>query len=69
MKDDIKRFIRDHALEESPDECCGIIYQDENVMKIETLIGQLMIERKTIARVINQNNSYKKRQIRNTKRI
>jgi len=37
-----------------------IIYQDENVMKIETLIGQLMIERKTIARVINQNNSYNK---------
>ena len=37
-----------------------IIYQDENVMKVETLIGQLMIERNTISRVINQINSYSK---------
>jgi len=44
-----------------------IIYQDENVMTVETLIGQLMIERNTISRVINQINSYNKLNLQNTK--
>ena len=34
-----------------------IIYQDHDVMKIETLIGQLIIDRNTIVRVVNQINS------------
>ena len=37
-----------------------IIYQDHDVMKIETLIGQLIIDRNTIARVVNQISSYNK---------
>ena len=36
-------------------------------MKVETLIGQLMIERNTISRVINQINSYSKLNLQNTK--
>ncbi len=31
-----------------------IIYQDHDVMKVETLIGQLIIDRSTIVRVVNQ---------------
>ena len=31
-----------------------IVYQDQDVMKIETLIGQLIIDRNTIVRVVNQ---------------
>ena len=31
-----------------------IVYQDQDVMKIETLIGQLIIDRNTITRVVNQ---------------
>ena len=35
-----------------------IVYQDQDVMKIETLIGQLIIDRSTIIRVVNQVNAY-----------
>lgn len=35
-----------------------IIYQDQEIMKIETLIGQLIIDRNTIIRVVNQVASY-----------
>ena len=35
-----------------------IVYQDQDVMKIETLIGQLIIDRNTIIRVVNQVNAY-----------
>ena len=31
-----------------------IVYQDQDVMKVETLIGQLIIDRNTIVRVVNQ---------------
>ena len=37
-----------------------IIYQDQDILKVETLIGQLIINRNTIIRVINQVNSYHK---------
>tara|TARA_B100000315_G_scaffold238790_1_gene256933 strand:+ start:43 stop:948 length:906 start_codon:yes stop_codon:yes gene_type:complete len=37
-----------------------IIYQDHDVMKVETLIGQLIIDRSTIVRVVNQLNEYNK---------
>ena len=37
-----------------------IIYQDQDILKVETLIGQLIINRDTIVRVINQVNSYNK---------
>tara|TARA_Y100000590_G_scaffold468723_1_gene652783 strand:- start:125 stop:1093 length:969 start_codon:yes stop_codon:yes gene_type:complete len=37
-----------------------IIYQDQDILKVETLIGQLIIERNTIVRVINQVSSYNK---------
>ena len=33
-----------------------IIYQDTDVMKVETLIGKLIIDRNTIVRVVNQIN-------------
>ena len=35
-----------------------IVYQDQDVMKVETLIGQLIIERNTIVRVVNQISAY-----------
>ena len=35
-----------------------IVYQDQDVMKIETLIGQLIIDRNTIIRVVNQIAAY-----------
>ena len=35
-----------------------IVYQDQDVMKIETLIGQLIIDRNTIVRVVNQLSAY-----------
>ena len=35
-----------------------IVYQDQDVMKIEPLIGQLIIARNTIIRVLNQVNAY-----------
>jgi len=35
-----------------------IVYQDQDVMKIETLIGQLIIDRNTIIRVVNQISAY-----------
>ena len=35
-----------------------IVYQDQDVMKVETLIGQLIIERNTIIRVVNQVSAY-----------
>ena len=35
-----------------------IVYQDQDVMKIETLIGQLIIDRNTIIRVVNQVSAY-----------
>ena len=35
-----------------------IVYQDQDVMKIETLIGQLIIDRNTILRVVNQVSAY-----------
>ena len=35
-----------------------IVYQDQDVMKVETLIGQLIIDRNTIIRVVNQINAY-----------
>ena len=35
-----------------------IIYQDKDVMKVETLIGQLIINRDTIVRVVNQISAY-----------
>ena len=35
-----------------------IIYQDQDVMKVETLIGQLIIDRDTIIRVVNQVSAY-----------
>ena len=35
-----------------------IVYQDQDVMKVETLIGQLIIERNTIVRVVNQVGAY-----------
>ena len=35
-----------------------IVYQDQDVMKVETLIGQLNIDRNTIVRVVNQINTY-----------
>ena len=35
-----------------------IVYQDQDVMKIETLIGQLIINRNTIIRVVNQVSAY-----------
>ena len=35
-----------------------IVYQDQDVMKIETLIGQLIIDRNTIVRVVNQVSAY-----------
>ena len=37
-----------------------IIYQDQDVMKVETLIGQLIIDRNTIVRVVNQISAYGK---------
>ena len=37
-----------------------IVYQDQDVMKVETLIGQLNIDRNTIVRVVNQINAYNK---------
>ena len=37
-----------------------IIYQDQDVIKVETLIGQLIINRNTIVRVVNQISSYNK---------
>jgi len=37
-----------------------IIYQDHDVMKVETLIGQLIIDRNTIVRVVNQIGAYNK---------
>ena len=36
-----------------------IVYQDQDVMKVETLIGQLIINRNTIIRVVNQISAYK----------
>ena len=35
-----------------------IVYQDQDIMKIETLIGQLIIDRNTITRVVNQVSAY-----------
>ena len=35
-----------------------IVYQDQDVMKVETLIGQLIIDRNLIIRVVNQVNAY-----------
>ena len=35
-----------------------IVYQDQDVMKIETLIGQLIIDRNTIVRVVNLVSAY-----------
>lgn len=35
-----------------------IVYQDQDVMKIETMIGQLIIDRNTIIRVVNQVSAY-----------
>ena len=35
-----------------------IVYQDQDVMKVETLIGQLIIDRNIIIRVVNQVNAY-----------
>ena len=35
-----------------------IVYQDQDVMKIETLIGQLIIDRNTIIRAVNQVSAY-----------
>ena len=37
-----------------------IIYQDQDILKVETLIGQLIINRNSIIRVVNQVNSYNK---------
>ena len=37
-----------------------IVYQDQDVMKVETLIGQLIINRNTIVRVVNQISAYSK---------
>ncbi|SVB42668.1 uncharacterized protein METZ01_LOCUS195522 [marine metagenome] len=37
-----------------------IVYQDQDIMKIETLIGQLIIDRNTIVRVVNQVGAYDK---------
>jgi len=37
-----------------------IIFQDQDILKVETLIGQLIIDRNTIVRVVNQVNSYNK---------
>ena len=34
-----------------------IVYQDQDVMKVETLIGKLIIDRNTIVRVVNQLHS------------
>ena len=35
-----------------------IVYQDQDVMKVETMIGQLIIDRNTIIRVVNQISAY-----------
>jgi len=35
-----------------------IVYQDQDVMKVETMIGQLIIDRNTIIRVVNQVSAY-----------
>lgn len=35
-----------------------IIYQDQDVMKVETLIGQLIVDRRTIVRVVNNVAAY-----------
>jgi hypothetical protein len=35
-----------------------IVYQDQDIMKVETLIGQLIIDRNTIIRVVNQISAY-----------
>ena len=35
-----------------------ILYLDQDVMKVETLIGQLIIDRNTIIRVVNQISAY-----------
>ena len=35
-----------------------IIYQDQDVMKVETLIGQLIVDRRTIVRVVNNVSAY-----------
>ena len=37
-----------------------IVYQDHDVMKVETLIGQLIIDRNNIVRVVNQIGAYNK---------
>ena len=37
-----------------------IVYQDQDVMKVETLIGQLIIDRNTIVRVVNNVGAYSK---------
>ena len=37
-----------------------IVYQDQDIMKVETLIGQLIIDRNSIVRVVNQIGAYNK---------
>ena len=46
MKDDIKRFIRDHALEETPNECCGIVYQDKETNTLNAIKCKNVAENK-----------------------
>ena len=46
MKDHIKKHIRDHAAEESPHECCGILYQNKDSLKLEALRCKNIAENK-----------------------
>jgi len=46
MKDYIKKHIRDHALEESPYECCGILYQEEDSLRLKALRCRNIAENK-----------------------
>ena len=48
MKDSIKKFIRAHALEESPYECCGVVYQNKNNLKLEALRCENTAENKRV---------------------
>jgi len=46
MKDHIKKHIKDHATEESPYECCGILYQDKDSLKLGALRCKNIAENK-----------------------
>lgn len=48
MKDSIKKHIREHALEESPYECCGILYQENGTLELKALRCKNIAENKRV---------------------